>query len=63
MRGTLMANLGKMGNRIMVALRHLLNFLEYQAVVIAGESCPYGEPENPNANPSRQSLHGRTSKH
>ena len=63
MRGTLKANLGKTGNRIMAALRHLLNFLEYQAVVIAGESCPYGEPENPNANPSRQSLHGRTSKH
>jgi hypothetical protein len=37
--------------------------LKYQAVVIAGESCPYGEPENPHANPSRQSLHGRTSKH
>ena len=63
MRGTLKANLGKMRNGIMAAPRHLLHFLKYQAVVIAGESCPYGEPENPNANPSRQSLHGRTSKH
>lgn len=63
MRGTLKANLGKMGNGIMAALRHLFNLLKYQAVVIAGESCPYGEPENPHANPSRQSLHGRTSKH
>jgi len=63
MRGTLKANLGKMGDGIMAAPRHLLHFLKYQAVVIAGESCPHEEPKNPHANRSRQSLHGRTSKH
>ena len=46
MRGTLKANLGKTGNRIMAALRHLFNFLKYQAVVIAGERGVDGDPND-----------------
>ena len=46
MRGTLKANLGKMGNRIMAAPRHLLHFLKYQAVVIAGERGVDGDPND-----------------
>src|SRR5437773_7217660 len=58
MRGTLKANLGKTGNRIMAALRHLFNFLKYQAVVIAGERELRREAKKGHNHPHPQILHG-----
>jgi hypothetical protein len=47
-----------MGNRIVAALRHLLNFLKYQAVVIAGERELRREAENGHNHPHPEILHG-----
>jgi diaminopimelate epimerase len=62
MRRRLKTDLGEMRNRIVAALRHLLDLLENQVVVVSSERRARRESDDRKKNPSRASFHGEISK-
>ncbi len=63
MRRRLETDLCEVRDRIAATLRHLLDLIKDQAVIVSCERRRRCEPKNRKKNPSRQSLHGGISNH